>query len=224
MKTVIYSFIIDESGSMSGQQKSVVKSFNDQLRTIREQDISYKNEIHTYVSLTTFNSVIKNRTDIFPIGMFEELTGKDYNPSGATALLDAIGSTIARIEMNYNTKINSLEEVEIVVMILTDGYENSSRKYSFKDISGKIAELEEKGKWRFIFLGADIDAFNVINDLNIKAVNSIQFESEKLDKAMEVVEKSIKNHYINYSKNSQEKDFFGAFRDEDACSDEIMKI
>lgn len=208
MKTVIYSFIIDESGSMSGQQKSVVKSFNEQLKTIREQDISYKNEIHTYVSLTTFNSVIKNRTEVFPIGMFEELTGNDYNPSGTTALLDAIGSTIARIEMNYKTKINSNEEVEIVMMILTDGYENSSRKYSFKDISGKIAELEEKGKWRFIFLGADIDTFNVINDLNIKAVNSINFESEKLDMAMEVVEKSIKNHYFNYSNNLSKEDFF----------------
>lgn len=208
MKTVIYSFIIDESGSMSGQQKSVVKSFNEQLKTIREQDISYKNEIHTYVSLTTFNSVIKNRTEVFPIGMFEELSGNDYNPSGTTALLDAIGSTIARIEMNYNTKITSNEEVEIVMMILTDGYENSSRKYSFKDISGKIAELEEKGKWRFIFLGADIDTFNVINDLNIKAVNSINFESEKLDKAMEVVEKSIKNHYFNYSNNLSKEDFF----------------
>lgn len=208
MKTVIYSFIIDESGSMSGQQKSVVKSFNEQLKTIREQDISYKNEIHTYVSLTTFNSVIKNRTEVFPIGMFEDLSGKDYNPSGTTALLDAIGSTIARIEMNYNTKITSNEEVEIVMMILTDGYENSSRKYSFKDISGKIAELEEKGRWRFIFLGADIDTFNVINDLNIKAVNSINFESEKLDKAMEVVEKSIKNHYFNYSNNLSKEDFF----------------
>ena len=208
MKTVIYSFIIDESGSMSGQQKSVVKSFNEQLKTIREQDISYKNEIHTYVSLTTFNSVIKNRTEVFPIGMFEELTSNEYNPSGTTALLDAIGSTIARIEMNYNTKITSNEEVEIVMMILTDGYENSSRKYSFKDISGKIAELEEKGKWRFIFLGADIDTFNVINDLNIKAVNSINFESEKLDKAMEVVEKSIKNHYFNYSNNLSKEDFF----------------
>lgn len=208
MKTVIYSFIIDESGSMSGQQKSVVKSFNEQLKTIREQDISYKNEIHTYVSLTTFNSVIKNRTEVFPIGMFEDLSGNDYNPSGTTALLDAIGSTIARIEMNYNTKITSNEEVEIVMMILTDGYENSSRKYSFKDISGKIAELEEKGKWRFIFLGADIDTFNVINDLNIKAVNSINFESEKLDKAMEVVEKSIKNHYFNYSNNLLKEDFF----------------
>jgi len=208
MKTVIYSFIIDESGSMSGQQKSVVKSFNEQLKTIREQDISYKNEIHTYVSLTTFNSVIKNRTEVFPIGMFEDLTSNEYNPSGTTALLDAIGSTIARIEMNYNTKITSNEEVEIVMMILTDGYENSSRKYSFKDISGKIAELEEKGKWRFIFLGADIDTFNVINDLNIKAVNSINFESEKLDKAMEVVEKSIKNHYFNYSNNLSKEDFF----------------
>lgn len=208
MKTVIYSFIIDESGSMSGQQKSVVKSFNEQLKTIREQDISYKNEIHTYVSLTTFNSVIKNRTEVFPIGMFEDLSGNDYNPSGTTALLDAIGSTIARIEMNYNTKITSNEEVEIVMMILTDGYENSSRKYSFKDISGKISELEEKGKWRFIFLGADIDTFNVINDLNIKAVNSINFESEKLDKAMEVVEKSIKNHYFNYSNNLSKEDFF----------------
>ena len=43
-------------------------------------------------------------------------------------------------------------------MIITDGYENASRKYEYEDIEEMIEHCKKHYDWEFMFIGANIDA------------------------------------------------------------------
>ena len=58
---------------------------------------------------------------------------------GSTTLLDAVGDTL-----NDLSKAEGIKERNVVVAIITDGYENCSKKYH-KDKVKEIIESCEKG-------------------------------------------------------------------------------
>jgi hypothetical protein len=86
-----------------------------------------------------------------------ELSREIYNPSGSTALYDAIGMTTRKLNENIGTELIS-DIATAVVVIITDGYENSSRQFDLAQIKSMIRELEATGKWTFSYLGATLDA------------------------------------------------------------------
>lgn len=100
---------------------------------------------------TTKNSTLHNRE---PISKVKNLTLDDYSVGGNTALLDAVGITIDKIRENRKITKNN----NVLFVIITDGEENSSRKYSRDKIKSMINSAEKEDKWDFIFLGANIDA------------------------------------------------------------------
>jgi hypothetical protein len=85
----------------------------------------------------------------------KDLTYEDYCPSGMTALYDAIGMTLDPIK----------EEEHVCVMIVTDGVENSSRKFKQKEVFDMIKDLEADKKWKFAYLSCDIDTWGQGNNL-----------------------------------------------------------
>jgi len=84
--------ILDKSGSMSGLESDTIGGFNSMIEKERKEGIDAS--VTTVLFDTKFN-VIHDRT---PLKKVENLTSKEYYAGGNTALLDAIGSTIARIE------------------------------------------------------------------------------------------------------------------------------
>jgi len=100
-----------------------------------------------------------------------------YQPNGQTALLDAIGMSVAASE-----RLMANEGDSAVIIILTDGYENASKEYSHKQIKELIKAKEATGKWSFTYLGATLDAVEIARSMNIKAENSFAFEKKNMDK------------------------------------------
>lgn len=154
-------FILDRSSSMMHLTNSTIKGYNDLLR---EQKTSEKE-----ISLTTvlFNheyEIIHNRVDIKKVKLLNEET---YFARGWTALFDAIGITIDEI----GATLRAIEEKErpekVLFFIITDGEENSSRKYSSEDIKKRIKHQREKYSWEFIFLGANIEVEEYAQNLGI---------------------------------------------------------
>jgi len=93
------------------------------------------------------------------------ITPADIYPCGLTALYDGI-QNICRDIKNYMTKRQEKPN-SIIVIILTDGQENSSvncTKIMAKDL---ISECQ-KDDWRFIFLGANQNAILEGNNLGIR--------------------------------------------------------
>lgn len=47
---------------------------------------------------------------------------------------------------------------QTLFVITTDGMENASRRYDYRDVKAMIERQKEKHGWEFLFLGANIDA------------------------------------------------------------------
>lgn len=81
---------------------------------------------------------------------------RNYFPAGGTALLDAIGKVITDFERAV-PELGADDKVLLVVQ--TDGFENSSREYTWAAITKMIQDREATGRWAPIFMGAGPDAW-----------------------------------------------------------------
>lgn len=104
-----------------------------------------------------------------PIDKVDLITEKDYTPCSNTPLYDALGFTLNDLE--YIMKKDSGNPLGYVTVI-TDGYENSSHRFSLNDVRRLISRMKEEGVI-FSFIGANIDVDKVADDLNIG--NATQF-------------------------------------------------
>ena len=48
---------------------------------------------------------------------------------------------------------------KVIVLILTDGYENSSREYTKSKVKEMVEHQRSVYRWEFVYLGANVDAF-----------------------------------------------------------------
>ena len=191
-KTTLYHLILDRSGSMHSCHAQTIQAFNAQMESIRELQETYP-EQEFIVSLTIFNSEVDQVIDKQPIDKLKALTAEDYMPQGSTALLDAIGMSVQRIQRGLGSQIEK-EEASVVVVVLTDGYENDSKRFTTKQIAELIKKLEKTGQWTFSFIGADIDAWSVSEKLNFRKENIVAFDKENLGDLMEEVTQSMQDY------------------------------
>lgn len=85
------------------------------------------------------------------------LTDKEYYVRGCTALLDAVGHAINKIDNVQKHLPEEHRAGKVLFVITTDGLENSSTEFNYNDIKRMIEAKKECG-WEFLFLGANIDA------------------------------------------------------------------
>ncbi|KAB2638369.1 MAG: hypothetical protein DVB25_07915 [Verrucomicrobia bacterium] len=119
--------------------------------------------------------------DRVPIQDAAPLTREIYQPRGSTALLDAIGRTIDTIVRAHAATPEPEHPSKVIIAILTDGEENSSRKFSMADVNQRITHQTEKFEWEFLFLGANQDAIATAANMGIHAHNSATFVADAAD-------------------------------------------
>jgi hypothetical protein len=163
------SMIIDKSGSMESLLKDTIGGFNTFIQTQKETPGECT------VSLTTFNTSVCSNYLFKPIIMVEDLTPFSYRPGGGTALYDAIAITIDGCGRALAALSEESRPEKVIVVIITDGEENSSRSFSRQMVKDKITEQSSKYNWEFIFLGANIDAEAIGCSLGIKGDMSMTF-------------------------------------------------
>ena len=204
-KKTLYHFILDKSGSMSNCRIETIKGFNSQLETIRSLQLEFPAQ-EFKLSLTTFDDLPEHIIDDSSAAAFEQLTTQSYCPNGQTALLDAIGESINRIRMSNESAIIN-NEMSVVVIILTDGQENASRRFNYHQIASMIATLEQTEKWTFTFLGADIDAIHTSKMLNIRKENVVSFSKGDMHEMMDDLGKGMRHYSTVKESGSVKKDF-----------------
>ena len=168
MKTRIFNLIIiDESGSMQSIKKEAIDSVNETVQTIRSAQKKHEDQEH-YVSLVTFNDDVKTIYECVPVDEVKELTNETYRPDCCTALYDAMGISLNSLRKKV------AEYDKVLVTVVTDGYENSSKEYSGKAIKALVDELKAKG-WVFAYIGANQDVEAVATTISI--TNVMNFET-----------------------------------------------
>ena len=160
--------VLDKSGSMSGLESDTIGGFNSMIE--KQRNLGIKANVTTVLFDTNFN-VIHDRTDLKKV---EKLTSKQYVAGGNTALLDAVGDTISRIQT-----VDGIDDADnrVLFVIITDGMENSSREYSKAQIKKMITQKQNEKGWEFIFLGANIDAASEAGSLGIKGSNAVKYKN-----------------------------------------------
>lgn len=138
-------FVVDRSGSMSSIRRKVVSVFNSQLAALKKNAESSGQA--TFVSFYTFHSTVDTpRFFATPIAKVPKLDA--ISTTGATALLDATGQALVD---HQSLPGGALDNVSFIVLVLTDGYENHSRKYKSK-IGSMIKAAQDSGRWTLAFL------------------------------------------------------------------------
>jgi len=161
--------IIDRSGSMGSIVNDAIGGFNTFLE--EQKELPGKATL-TFVQFDTEYEVVHESKPIQDVPI---LNSKTYKPRGGTALLDAIGKTINDTERRLSNMLEESRPDKVIIAILTDGEENSSKKYSLSEIKEKISLQKEKHKWEFIYLGANQDAFAEAAKLGIAAKDSFNY-------------------------------------------------
>ena len=216
-KTTLYHFIVDQSGSMAGMEKETIQGFNTQLEKIQELEKQMP-EQKFLCSLTFFNSTVHDLIINEPAKQIELLNNNNYRPEGMTALLDAVGGSIDGIEKQYGEALKN-DQMSVVMVIITDGYENASRYFTYHMVAKKIANLDKTGKWTFSYLGADFDAIHTSKMMNIRKENAMNFSKKNFSYMMDDLSDSIDVYAREKRKGNLKRDILDIFKKKDRRDD-----
>lgn len=164
-------FVLDRSGSMGDLERDTIGGFNGMIAKQKKQE--------SKVNVTTilFDDEVDIIHDRFPVEIIEPLTEKEYFVRGCTALLDAVGTAIEKMENVQKHLPEDHRAGKVIFVITTDGLENSSEHYTQEQIRRKI-EAKKKYGWEFLFLGANIDAGKEAEKIGIARNRSVTYEND----------------------------------------------
>lgn len=171
-------FILDRSSSMSGLESDTIGGFNSMIA--KQQ----KEEGEAIVSTVLFDDETDVIHDRVAIGEVKKLTEEDYYVRGCTALLDAVGGAIHHIGNVHKYAREEDRPAKTLFVITTDGLENASRHYSFKDVKKLIKGQQEKYNWDFLFLGSNIDAIEVAGNMGISRDRAANYNCDEVGTAL----------------------------------------
>jgi len=189
-KTTEIVCIVDKSASMLRMQEEALTGLN---LFLKEQ--SKEGNPADRVTITLFDQKSHTVREGQQISAVEMLRQQEYMPSGLTALNDAIGSTVATVVKRQAESPTD----RVLVLILTDGEENSSRTYQTKDVKKLVEELRTTGKWEFIFLGVGEHTVLQAMQIGVSEGNTQSYDPDKhIASGDAVVYKTMSNAARNY--------------------------
>lgn len=164
-------FVLDRSGSMGGLESDTIGGFNGMIEKQKKEGEK--------VNVTTllFDDKVEIIHDRFSIQEIQPLTDKEYYVRGCTALLDAVGQAINKIDNVQKHLPEEYRAGKVLFVIITDGLENSSKEFSYNDIR-KMIEAKKEFGWDFLFLGANIDAGREAEKMGIGRNRSVTYEND----------------------------------------------
>ena len=161
MNQKIYNLIVlDASGSMYSIRNEAIAGVVETIQTIRTAQKDNANQEHLF-SLVVFNGrSIATVYDRMPIDKVPDLDANDYQPTDNTPLYDAMGNAITNLQRYINDDDN------VLVTVITDGYENSSVEWNHQRVFQLVEDLKNKN-WLFTYIGANQDALKVAKGMGI---------------------------------------------------------
>jgi uncharacterized protein YegL len=106
------------------------------------------------------------------------MNDKEYFVRGSTALIDAIGKTIRKIENAQEHTADPHKAGKVIFVITTDGLENASREFRAEDVKKIVENKRKETGWEFIFLGANIDAIETAKSFGFAESRAANFVAD----------------------------------------------
>lgn len=161
--------VLDRSGSMATVRDDTIGGFNSVLEEQKQVPGT------AYLTLVQFDDQYEIIYEGQKLRDVPELTTRTFVPRGSTALLDAIGRTINAV----GARLTALPEAErpgkVLLLIMTDGEENSSHEFSRAQVFDMITHQREAYAWEVVFIGTNQDAVATGASYGIPASNALSY-------------------------------------------------
>lgn len=165
------TIILDRSGSMEAIATDVIGAFNQFLAAQQREPGDCR------LTLVQFDNVYETVYSSTPIADVPKLTTKTFVPRGSTALLDAIGRTIDDTGRRLSALPESDRPDRVLIVIITDGLENSSSDYTRDRVLEMITTQRDVYYWTFLFLAANQDAIEAGARIGVGAAHSMNWNA-----------------------------------------------
>lgn len=145
------AIIVDRSGSMESIRKDMKGGFEAFVGGQRR--LPGECVLSLYQFDGEYEVVYENKA-------LRDVGSLQLQPRGSTALLDAVGKTIAKVAERHDALAEDARPAAVIVLVITDGHENASTEWSLDGVRKAVASAEQERDWRFVFLGADASTFD----------------------------------------------------------------
>lgn len=166
------AIVLDKSGSMMKVKDDTIGGYNSFIANQKELPGT------ATVSTTLFNTYTHISEDFTPIESVKEMNSLNYVPSHQTALFDAVGITIDSIGKKLADMAEEDRPESVMMVIMTDGFENASREFNSAKIKEMIDHQTSKYNWEFVFMGANQDAILSANSMGIKSNSALTYSHD----------------------------------------------
>lgn len=167
---------LDETGSMEVVRDATISAFNEFIASQRGEPGTAE------VWLQRFNTEYRStgfQPDRFAdLAAVPPLSHENYRPTAMTPLYDAVGHMIEAAGRDFAARPESERPAKVVVVVQTDGEENSSSEYTAARVRGMIEHQRVKYGWLFMFLGADQDAWVTGTAMGIPAASALSYAND----------------------------------------------
>lgn len=179
--------ILDRSGSMSSVKKDIIEMFNSFLQ--KQVKLPGK----TTLSLVQFDDEdpYEILVDMQEVQLVPLLTNEQYQPRGMTPLLDAIGKGMNDLQEKIRKMKKSRQPESVLFAVFTDGFENHSKEFSFKDISTRMKELEKKYGWQFYFFGTELKGIEEAAHIGFSHVTHFKKNRAGISTSMKILHEQV---------------------------------
>lgn len=194
--------LIDASGSMARLTADTIGGFNQFLKS--QKDVPGE----AVLSLWTFSNTrevvheFKNLTDV------PDLNNDTYKITGATALLDSLAQSVDDTGKYLASLSEEDRPSKVIFLIITDGQENASRKFTKEQVKEMVTHQTEKYSWDFIFMGANIDSMAEGNAIGVAQNNTMNYAATPA--GTKSLYSNIGESMSRYRLTADKTDFFSA--------------
>lgn len=162
--------LLDRSGSMRGKEEDTIGGWNALVSEMK----SNANGDSIVVSLNVFDHELACVYEDVDIDEVREITNRDYQPRGQTAIDDALGITLTKYINSKNE--GSMDFDSCVIALSTDGHENASRNFNNSQVSNLISEGSPMGI-TVLYLAANQDAIAAAASRGISSNHALNFNT-----------------------------------------------
>lgn len=165
------SVILDRTGSMQDIRSDIVGGYNAFLAA--QKDGPGK----ATLSLVQFDSqdpyeVLHAYADLTAVS---PLSLDQYVPRASTPLYDAMGRGILDLEAWLASRPDAERPAKVIFVVVTDGQENASREFDRARVN-RLVEAKKQLGWDFVFLSADLGAFDDAGGLGVDYAARLMFD------------------------------------------------
>lgn len=187
--TSVHSYILlDRTGSMSGIWDEALTSVNAYAKSVGEEEKGDA-EIDTKVSLAVFDAQDGLQFDVLRKSVnaqdWSTVTNDEASPRGMTPLYDAIGRLVSMAEIDGPEKA--------VLVIMTDGAENSSREMTGQGAKAALDRARERG-WEVVFLGAEFANFSDAENVGVGGEKQLAVSAGNFSATMDRLAKKSRSY------------------------------